>query len=245
MNLWQEDPMSELMQEPIHAPNTSAGDLSFDIMFDNAQAALHNRALLDGAKLCCINILGGAGVGKTSLLERTVEALQQTLHIGVMNGELLFDLAPEYMHTHNSPVVADLTTERACHLNAALLSDGLQHFEHDGGLARFDLLFTEHVGHLIAPTRLALGEHLRVVLVAVTEDEGRPLRAPLTFHCADCVIITKLDQLPHHPFSLAEFMTNMHAVNPHIPIISLSSETGQGMEAWFDWLHMRMKTIVF
>jgi len=237
--------MSELMQAPIHAPDGSAGDLSFDIMFDNNQAALHNRALLDGARLCCINILGSAGSGKTRLLEQTVMALQQTLHIGVMSGEVLFDLAPEYMHTHNSPLVADLTTERPCHLNAALLADGLEHFDQDGGLVRFDLLFTEHVGHLIAPARMALGEHLRVVLVAVTEDENRPLQAPLTFHCADCVIVTKLDLLPYHAFSLAQFMENIHAVHPHLPVISLSAETGQGMEAWFDWLRMRSETMSF
>lgn len=237
--------MVECMRDSLHPAHASAGDLTFDIHLDNTQAALHNRLLLDQAHVCCVNLLGSAAAGKTSLLERTAMLLQPDLRVAVMNRDLLFDLDPARMQAQGTPIVADLQHAQGCHLNAALLSLGLDALHHDGGLERFDLLFVEHVGHLICPPRLALGEHLRVLLVAVTEDDDRPLQTPLTFHCADCVLVTQIDRRPYHPFDLGRFMANMHAVNPQIPVMVLSSETGQGMDAWLAWLRTRVATMVF
>ncbi|MCG8348115.1 MAG: hydrogenase nickel incorporation protein HypB [Chloroflexales bacterium] len=214
-------------------------DLDLDLLLDNNAMAQRNQARLDAAQLCCVNLMSGPGAGKTSLLEQTVAALQGTLRVAVVEGDMTTELDAERLRARGAPVAA-ITTGRACHLDANLLADGLAQLERDAALSDFSLLFVENVGNLVCPAEFALGEHVRVVLVAVTEGEDKPLKYPLMFRCADCVVITKLDLLPHLRFDIDALQAHIRQINARAPIFALSAETGQGMAPWLEWLHSQL-----
>lgn len=218
-------------------------DISFKIQIENSQRALANRAKLDAARLCCVNIISSLGVGATSLIERTVAALQSELRIAVIEGDTILDLHAERLQAHGAPVV-DLTSARTPHMNADLLADGLGFLERDGSLDQLDLLLVEHIGDLICPAVFALGEHVRVVVVDVDEDADKPLKHPLLFHCANCIVINKLDLVPDGSHSPERLIANIRTVNPHVPIITLSAETGQDVDHWLDWLRAQVHQFV-
>lgn len=232
--------MPEMIYDHSYKRTEPVLNISFKIQIENTQIAQRNRAQLDAAGLCCVNIISSLGVGATSLLEHTVVKLQQELRIAVIEGDLFIEWDAARLRAHGVPVV-DLTHEHACHLNADLLADGLCYLQRDGDLARFDLLLVEHVGDLICPSVYALGEHARVVLVDINEDEEKPLTHPLLFHCAHCVVINKLDLLPEGRIGLDRLIANIQAVNPHVPIFTLSAQTGQGVDDWLHWLRTQVR----
>lgn len=223
--------------QPVHTAPVL--DISFKMQIENSQTALANRARLDAAHLFCLNIISGLGVGATSLIKCTVAALEQEFRIAVIEGDTILELDAKRLQAHGTPVV-DLTAERTVHMNADLLADGLDHLERDGILDHFDLLFVEHVGDLICPAVYALGEHGRVVVVDVTEEEDKPLQHPLLFHCAHCIVVNKLDLAPDGVHDYNQLIANIRVVNPQVPIVTLSVQTGEGVEDWLNWLRARM-----
>ncbi len=225
-----------------HGPTPAGADLNVDLLEENNDTAQRNRLRLDLAGVRCINLMSGPGAGKTSLLERTLAAIQGRMQTAVVEGDMTTELDAERLRAYGVPVVA-ITTGRACHLDADLMANGLTQLEQAGSLERFDLLFVENVGNLVCPAEFALGEHTRVALVAVTEGEDKPLKYPLMFRCADCVVVTKLDLLPYLRFDLPHLIAHIHQVNPHIPVFALSAETGEGMEPWLEWLQTEVAGI--
>ena len=149
------------------------------------------------------------------------------------------ELDAERLRAYGAPVAA-ITTGRACHLDAQLMTTGLEQLKITGGLERFDLLLIENVGNLVCPAEFALGEHAKVALVAVTEGEDKPLKYPLLFHCADCVVVTKIDLLPYLKFNLDHLIKHIRQINPQAPIFVLSAETGEGLTLWLDWLRAQV-----
>jgi hydrogenase nickel incorporation protein HypB len=133
------------------------------------------------------------------------------------------------------PAVA-ITTGRSCHLESDQIAAGLDKLSLRGGLTQFDLVIIENVGNLICPAAYDLGEQARVVLVAVTEGEDKPLKYPIMFHGADCVVVTKLDIAPYLKLDLAKLKRNIAQVNPTATILAVSAETGEGIAEWLDWL---------
>jgi hydrogenase nickel incorporation protein HypB len=218
-----------------HGPVLDGTNLDLDLMGDNNDAAQRNRRRLDQAGVRCINLMSGPGAGKTSLLEQTLAALQGQVQTAVVEGDMTTELDAERLRAYGVPVVA-ITTGRACHLDADLMANGLDQIEQEGPLAHYDLLLVENVGNLVCPAEFALGEHIRVALVAVTEGEDKPLKYPLMFRCADCVVITKLDLLPYLKLDLQQLIAHIHEVHPDIPVFALSAETGEGMQPWLEWL---------
>jgi hydrogenase nickel incorporation protein HypB len=225
-----------------HGTAPAGADLNVDLLGENNDAAQRNRLRLDLAGVRCINLMSGPGAGKTSLLERTLAAVQGRMQTAVVEGDMTTELDAERLRAYGVPVVA-ITTGRACHLDADLMANGLTQLEQAGSLERFDLLFVENVGNLVCPAEFALGEHTRVALVAVTEGEDKPLKYPLMFRCADCVVVTKLDLLPYLKFDLSHLIAHIRQVNPHIPVFALSAETGEGMEPWLEWLQTEVAGI--
>ena len=50
------------------------------------------------------------------------------------------------------------------------------------------------------------------------------------------LVLTKTDLLPHLSFDVQRCMDYARRVNPGIRILQLSATTGEGMDAWLDWL---------
>ena len=56
------------------------------------------------------------------------------------------------------------------------------------------------------------------------------------FAAAQLMLLTKTDLLPHLSFDVQSCVDYARRVNPGIRILQLSATTGEGMNAWIDWL---------
>ncbi len=209
--------------------------LGLNLLAANQHQADHNRQHFDAWKLLCLNVMSSPGAGKTSLLEATITALSPDLAMAVLEGDMTTLLDAQRLEAVGVPVVP-ITTGRACHLDAAMVRGGLVQLEERLNPATLDLLWVENVGNLVCPAEFEVGEHLKVALLSVTEGDDKPLKYPVMFREADCVLITKLDLLPYLPVEVSRIEANIHAVNPDATVFQLSASSGQGMAAWHRWL---------
>ena len=99
-------------------------------------------------------------------------------------------------------------------------------------LGTIDVLFIENVGNLVCPSSYDLGEHLRVVLLSVTEGEDKPLKYPTIFNTADLAVITKSDLAEAVEFDRDQTHRNLDDVRPGIEILEVSARTGAGVDRW-------------
>ncbi|MEO1134631.1 MAG: hydrogenase nickel incorporation protein HypB, partial [Cyanobacteria bacterium J06639_1] len=141
------------------------------------------------------------------------------------------------------PVIA-INTGRACHLDAKMVSGGLMQLERDiAPLAEFDLVIVENVGNLVCPAEFEVGEHAKVALLSVTEGEDKPLKYPLMFQEADCLLVTKTDLAPFLDVSGDRIAANVRQLNPRADILEISAKSGAGIEAWVKWVGDRVRTL--
>ncbi|NQV11613.1 MAG: hydrogenase nickel incorporation protein HypB [Cyanobacteria bacterium] len=209
--------------------------LGLNLLAANQHQADHNRERFDAWQLLCLNLMSSPGAGKTSLLEATITALAPQLAMAVLEGDMTTQLDAERLEAVGVPVVP-ITTGRACHLDAAMVSGGLRQLQARLSPADLDLLWVENVGNLVCPAEFEVGEHLKVALLSVTEGEDKPLKYPVMFREADCVLITKVDLLPYLPVVVERFEEHIHAVNPAATVFQLSASSGEGLPAWYQWL---------
>jgi hydrogenase nickel incorporation protein HypB len=204
----------------------------------NDTIAQVNRADLDRAGVVAVNLMSAPGAGKTTLLERTVTALAG-VRVGVLEGDVQGSVDAERLAALHVPVT-QLNTDPGfggeCHLDANMVRSALPSLPLDD----LDLLIIENVGNLVCPAEFRVGEHARVMVSAVTEGEDKPLKYPLMFRACELVLINKIDLLAHLDFDLDRFLYHLDAVHPGVPRLLLSARTGEGIEAWHDWLSTRV-----
>ena len=209
--------------------------LGLNLLAANQHQAEHNREHFDAWDLLCLNVMSSPGAGKTSLLERSLAALATDLSMAVLEGDMTTQLDAERLEAVGVPVVP-ITTGRACHLDAAMVSGGLKLLRQRLDPASLDLLWVENVGNLVCPAEFAVGEHRKVALLSVTEGDDKPLKYPVMFREADCVLITKTDLLPYLPVDLQRFEAHIREVNPRCTVLPVSATSGDGLEAWYRWV---------
>ncbi len=201
------------------------------IMSANDEVALENRRLLDKHGVHAINIMASPGAGKTTLILSTIAALNGQLRIGVIEGDLASDIDAAKVRRAGVPAV-QINTGGGCHLDAAQLRTAWDELP----LAELDLLFIENVGNLICPVGFALGEHTRLGISSVPEGDDKPHKYPTIFANIDALVISKTDLLPYIPFDMTEFQRLVRTLNPEVAILPLSCVTGDGLDAWIQWL---------
>ena len=209
--------------------------LGLNLLASNQHQAEHNRTHFDEWQLLCLNMMSSPGSGKTSLLERSLPSLSADLQMAVLEGDMTTHLDAERLEAVGIPVVP-ITTGRACHLDALMVSGGLQLLRQRLDPAKLDLLWVENVGNLVCPAEFEVGEHRKVALLSVTEGEDKPLKYPVMFREADCVLITKIDLLPYLPVDIERIEDHIRAVNPRCAVIRVSASSGEGLEDWHAWL---------
>lgn len=214
--------------------------LGMNLLAANQHQADHNREHFDAWDLLCLNVMSSPGAGKTSLLERSLAILADQLAMAVLEGDMTTQLDAERLEAVGVPVVA-ITTGRACHLDAAMVSGGLRLLRQRLDPASLDLLWVENVGNLVCPAEFAVGEHRKVALLSVTEGEDKPLKYPVMFREADCVLITKTDLLPYLPVDVERIEAHIQQVNPRATVIRVSASSGEGLDAWHHWLREQLR----
>jgi hydrogenase nickel incorporation protein HypB len=205
-----------------------------NVFAKNENAARENRQRFDAFGIACVNLLGGAGCGKTSILEALLPRLAPARRIAVLEGDLATTRDADRIARLRVPVV-QLLTDGGCHLNATLVQHGLQRLPLD----QIDLLFIENVGNPICPTNFDLGEHLRISVLSVTEGDDKPSKYPLLFKGMSAVLLTKCDLLPHTNFDLEQAETDIRRLNPDAPIFRTATRGGMGLPQLAEWLAAR------
>jgi hydrogenase nickel incorporation protein HypB len=56
------------------------------------------------------------------------------------------------------------------------------------------------------------------------------------FRACELVLVNKIDLLPHLDFDLDKFLYHLDAVHPGVKRVLVSAKTGQGIDAWRQWL---------
>lgn len=178
-----------------------------------------------------LNIMSSPGAGKTTLLERTIERLREELNIAVIEGDVETAADAERIEAAGAETV-QINTRGACHLEAHMIRDALAQID----LAQVNLLVIENIGNLVCPAAWNLGEETRVVVVSTAEGDDKPAKYPQMFAASQVMIINKLDLLPYVDYSLEKVKRQALAINPQLRIFELSCRSGEGLDAWCEWL---------
>jgi hydrogenase nickel incorporation protein HypB len=204
------------------------------LLKDNDLLARTLRDRFVHAGVFVVSLVSSPGAGKTALLERTMRELRSDARIAALVGDLATDRDAERLRASGAPV-RQITTGTVCHLDARMIESALEGWE----LTALDFLFVENVGNLVCPASYDLGEHLRVVLMSVTEGEDKPLKYPTIFNTADVAVITKSDLGDAAGFDRPAALRHIDAVRPGLPVLEVSVKTGDGIDAWLQLLRRR------
>ena len=209
--------------------------LGINLLHTNQIGAEHNREHFDEWGIVCLNIMSGPGAGKTALLEKTLLGLSDRLKIAVIEGDMTTELDADRLRSSGVPVIA-INTGRACHLDSQMVAGGIHQLTQQLNPNQLDLVLVENVGNLVCPAEFEVGEHAKVALLSVTEGEDKPLKYPIMFQEADCLLISKIDLVPYLEIDIERMKANIRQINPTAKIIQISAKTGQGLEDWFNWI---------
>ena len=178
-----------------------------------------------------INMMSSPGAGKTTLLERTIARLRGEMAIGVIEGDIETSADAERIETAGAETV-QINTRGACHLEAHMIRAALKELD----VAHINLLFIENIGNLVCPSEWDLGEDLRAVVVSTTEGDDKPAKYPQMFAVSQVMIVNKLDLLPYVDYDVEKVKRQALAINPQLRIFQVSCRTGEGLDAWCEWL---------
>lgn len=197
----------------------------------NDTIAEQNRTELGRRGILAVDLIGAPGSGKTSLLETTLRALRGRRRPAVLVGDLTTRRDGDRLARWCDQVV-QISTGQGCHLEAHQVRDALGQIDLDA----IDLLFVENVGNLICPVGFDLGQAATVGLFSLTEGDDKAAKHPYLVETADLLLLNKIDLAPYLTFDRAGFEADVRLLNPTVPVLGVSAATGEGLEAWLDWL---------
>lgn len=210
------------------------------VLDKNDRLAHDLRRRFDAAGVLAVNLVSGPGAGKTALLEETMRRMRnQGWSVAAIVGDLATENDARRLARSGAPV-RQIETGTLCHLEADLVAQQLVHWH----LEEIDFLFIENVGNLVCPSDYDLGETVRAVLFAITEGEDKPRKYPPLFYSADVALLTKIDLAVAVEFDRAAALASIAAVAPHALVIETSARTGDGIDAWIDYLVTAHVTLV-
>ena len=209
-----------------------------DIRAERRAAATAFQRELTARGTFIVRLLSSPGAGKTTLLQKTAGRLRDNYSIGVLVGDVETERDAERLAPF-APT-KQITTGGACHLELPLVERALP----DLGERPIDFLFIEDVGNLICPASHELGEHLRVIVLSTTEGDDKPGKYPKAFRTSQVVVISKLDLLPHVPFSVERATEDAWSVQPALTVLPACALTGEGMDAWCELLETRRRDVL-
>jgi hydrogenase nickel incorporation protein HypB len=207
------------------------------VLSENQRLAADLRQRFAHAGVFTLNLISSPGSGKTSLLERTLEAMSTDARVAVLTGDIQTENDARRLARAGFPV-QQITTGGTCHLDARMITRALEKWN----LNDLDVLFIENVGNLVCPSSYDLGEHAKVVLLSVTEGEDKPLKYPSIFAKAEVCVLNKTDLLPYVRFDLSEAMRNIEAAHPGIHVVETCCNSVDGVRDWIDWVNTRRET---
>ena len=206
------------------------------VFADNDREAARLRQELKQSGTFLLNLMSSPGSGKTTTLLRTIEALKDELRMGVMEADIDSDVDARKIAEAGVKSI-QLHTGGMCHLDAGMTEQGLREI----GTGGLDLVVLENVGNLVCPAEFDTGAVKKAMILSVPEGHDKPLKYPLIFTVCDALLINKTDVLPYFDFDMDKVVEYAHRRNPKLEIFPVSAKTGEGMDAWCDWLRRQVK----
>lgn len=206
-------------------------ELEADLLKANEELATKNRELLRKHDVMTIDVMGAIGSGKTTLIEKLVQALKKKYKIAVFKGDLTTTIDAELIGRHGVEVVP-INTGKECHLDANLVKKALQKIN----LEDIDLLFIENVGNLICPADFPLGSEKRVVVISVTEGPYMVVKHPFIFMDADVAVINKKDLAQAMGVEVKRLKADVMEINPNVKVVATNGRSGEGVKEVVDSL---------
>ena len=206
-------------------------EIKQSIFADNDADAQRLRDGLKEEKTFLLNLMSSPGSGKTTTLLRTLEKLKDEMAIGVMEADIDSAVDAETVQKAGVKTI-QLHTGGMCHLDADMTRQGLKELGTEG----LDLVVLENVGNLVCPAEFDTGAVKNAMILSVPEGHDKPLKYPLIFQVCDALIINKIDVLPYFDFDMEKVVEYAKMRNPKLEIFPISAKTGEGVDAWCDWL---------
>ena len=211
-------------------------EIKESVFADNDREADALRASLKERGQFLLNLMSSPGSGKTTTLSRTIEALGDELALAVMEADIDSDVDAATIAKLGAKTI-QLHTGGMCHLDAGMCAQGLEGLAADDA----DLVFLENVGNLVCPAEFDTGACKNACILSVPEGDDKPLKYPLIFTVCDALIINKIDVLPYFDFDMEKVVEYAHMRNPKLKIFPLSAKTGEGVDAWCNWLREQVR----
>jgi hydrogenase nickel incorporation protein HypB len=211
-------------------------EIQESVFSDNDARAAALRRELRQKGVFLLNLMSSPGGGKTTTLERTIAALGDRLRIGVMEADIDSDVDAARIAATGARVI-QLHTGGMCHLDADMTRQGLEGL----GTDALDLVILENVGNLVCPAEFDTGATKNAMILSVPEGDDKPLKYPLMFEVSDVVLINKIDVAPYFDFDAEAAAARAKARNPNVTVLPISARTGEGFDAWIEWLYGQVK----
>jgi hydrogenase nickel incorporation protein HypB len=207
-------------------------------VFDaNEMVAEDNRVLLDERGAFMVNLMASPGAGKTSFIMKTLEGLAGEIKAAVIEGDIAGKVDSERIAATGVPAI-QINTGGSCHLEARQINTALNRLDLEG----VRLVIVENVGNLVCPAEFKLGEDMKVMILSVAEGDDKPLKYPLMFSESHVLIINKIDLLLYTDFDMGRLEETVRKMNPAVEMFKVSCRTGEGLDAWTEWLKECVKS---
>jgi hydrogenase nickel incorporation protein HypB len=201
------------------------------------ELAEENRSRLNAANVFAVNLMASPGAGKTSLIEQTLPRLAENLRVAVVDGDIATSIDADRAAAAGAIVAVQVNTGGECHLDAVMMHQALGQID----LATVDMLLVENVGNLVCPAEFRLGTHKSVLIASIPEGDDKPYKYPGMYRGVDALVINKIDLLPYINFKMDYFQRGVESLNPGLVTFPLSCSTGEGLNAWVDWILENVK----
>ena len=213
-------------------------EIKKSVFEDNDKDAAALRSELKQKGVYLLNLMSSPGSGKTTTLIRTINLLKDKLRIAVMEADIDSDVDAVKIKEATGIQSIQLHTGGMCHLDAEMTRQGLAGLD----LEDVDLAILENVGNLVCPAEFDTGSCRNAMILSVPEGHDKPLKYPLMFSVCDLVLVNKIDVMPYFDFDLEKCKEYVHLRNPRAEVIPISAKTGEGVDAFADWLLREVNT---
>ena len=212
-------------------------EIKKSVFEDNDRDADALRKELKKKGVFLLNLMSAPGSGKTTTLIQTLNRIKDKVRVAVMEADIDSDVdAVKIVEATGVPSI-QLHTGGMCHLDAEMTRQGLDNV----ALKDVDLVVLENVGNLVCPAEFDTGAVRNAMILSVPEGDDKPLKYPLMFTVCDLVLINKTDVMPYFDFDLERCKSYIHQRNPKAQVIPICAKTGEGVDAFVQWLLTEVK----
>lgn len=212
-------------------------EIKKSVFENNDREADKVREQLKKNRTFLLNLMSSPGSGKTTTLKATIAALKNEYKIGVMEADIDSDVDAKAISETGAKSI-QLHTGGMCHLDAGMTKQGLESFDAN----ELDFVVLENVGNLVCPAEFDTGASKNAMILSVPEGDDKPLKYPLMFTVSDVVLINKIDTKSVFDFDDEAVVKRIKKLNPNAEIFFISAKTGEGIDAWADWLRREIDT---